>query len=147
MSVRNFLNKKQKKDILTAIKNAEKLTSGEIRLHLEAKCSEDPLERSKIVFQQLKMNETLLHNGVLIYVAVSDRKLAVFGDKGINDVVAVDFWDNVKDEMVKHFNDDTFSDGIIKVIGLVGKKLQDYFPRHDDDIDELADDISINDAD
>lgn len=147
MNVRKFLTKEQKNDILNAIHAAEKLTSGEIRVHLEAKCPGDSLERAKEVFQQLKMHETQLHNGALVYMAISDRKLAVFGDQGINEVVANDYWENVKEEMLKHFKDGAFAEGLCLGIGLIGEKLKEHFPYREDDINELPDDISINDPD
>lgn len=144
MPVRQFLNKKQKDEILEAIISAEKMTSGEIRIHLESKCKTDTLECAKEVFQQLKMHETQLHNGVLIYIAISDKKLAIFGDKGINEVVSDDFWEIVKEEMLEHFHNGVYSKGIIIGINKIGKKLKEYFPYQDDDINELPNDISIN---
>jgi uncharacterized membrane protein len=144
MNVRQFLNKKQKDEILEAIITAEKMTSGEIRLHLESKCKIDTLERAMEVFQQLKMHETRLHNGVLIYIAISDKKLAIFGDKGINEVVSNDFWEIIKEEMLEHFHNGSFSKGIVICINKIGEKLKEYFPYQDDDINELPNDISIN---
>lgn len=147
MNVRKFLNKKQKEEILSAINSAEKLTSGEIRVHLESKCRGDSLERAKEVFQQLKMHETRLRNGALIYLAISDRKLAVFGDQGINEVVAEEYWENVKEEMLKRFKDGAFSEGLSLGISLIGEKLKEHFPYQDNDINELPDDISMKDPD
>jgi len=147
MNVRKFLTNVQKQDILKAIHAAEKLTSGEIRVHLEAKCPGDALERAKDVFQQLEMHETQLHNGVLIYVAITDRKLAIFGDQGIHEVVADDYWENIKEKMLKHFKEGAFAEGISFAIGEIGEKLKEHFPYSEDDINELPDDISIKDTD
>jgi len=147
MNVRKFLTKEQKEDILNAIHAAEKLTSGEIRVHLESKCPGDALERAKEVFQQLKMHETHLHNGALIYLAIADRKLAIFGDQGINEVVADDYWENVKETILKLFKEGTFAEGLCVAIGMIGEKLKEHFPYRDDDINELPDDISIKDTD
>jgi uncharacterized membrane protein len=147
MNVRKFLTKEQKNDILNAIHAAEKLTSGEIRVHLESKCPGEALERAREVFQQLKMHETHLHNGALIYLAITDRKLAIFGDQGIHEVVEDDYWENVKEKMLKRFKEGAFSEGLCIAIGLIGEKLKEHFPYQDDDINELPDDISIKDED
>jgi uncharacterized membrane protein len=144
MRVQKFLTRKQKERILAAIKDAEKQTSGEIRVHLEAKCPGDPLERAKEVFLELKMTESVQRNGVLIYLAVSDKKLAIFGDEGINKVSTQDNWNHIKETMLTKFRDSAFAEGIVSGIGLIGEKLKENFPYQDDDINELPDDISIN---
>lgn len=143
MNIKKFFSKEQKEQIIRAIQEAEKETSGEIRLHLDSKCKGDALERAMVVFQKLKMQETQLRNGTLIYLAVNDRKFAIYGDTGINEAVPDNFWQDVKDDMRNYFKDDKFADGIISGIEQVGQKLKDFFPYQSDDINELPDDISI----
>lgn len=84
--VEDFLTKEEEQQIVAAICMAEKNTSGEIRVHLEKTTSLDPYDRALEVFHELKMDETELQNGVLIYVAVKDRNFVICGDKGINDL-------------------------------------------------------------
>ena len=67
-----------------AIAQAELTTSAELRVHLEDNCKEDPLDRAAYLFEKLEMHKTALRNGVLIYVAFQDRKLAILGDAGIH---------------------------------------------------------------
>lgn len=143
MNIKKFFSKEQKEQIIRAIQEAEKETSGEIRLHLDSKCKGDALERAMVVFQKLKMQETQLRNGTLIYLAVNDRKFAIYGDTGINEAVPDNFWQDVKDDMRNYFKDDKFAAGIIGGIEQVGQKLKDFFPYQSDDINELPDDISI----
>lgn len=143
MNIKKFFSKEQKEQIIRAIQEAEKETSGEIRLHLDSKCKGDALERAMVVFQKLKMQETQLRNGTLIYLAVNDRKFAIYGDTGINEAVPDNFWQDVKDDMRNYFKDDKFAAGIISGIEQVGQKLKDFFPYQSDDINELPDDISI----
>jgi uncharacterized membrane protein len=142
MNVKKFFNESEKKRILAAIKEAETETSGEIRLHLESRCKGDALHRAVAVFDKLKMHDTHLRNGTLIYLAVADRKFAIFGDKGINQVVPDNFWQDVKEEMRKYFAENKFVDGLVTGIGHVGLKLKEYFPYQEDDVNELPDDIS-----
>ena len=72
---------------MAAIQEAEKNTSGEIRVHIEAHTDEDHYEHALKVFAELKMHKTELRNGVLFYVAVNDHKFVILGDQGINDKV------------------------------------------------------------
>src|ERR1700761_9067138 len=89
--------------IRSAIEAAEKHTSGQVRVCIEKNCPEEVLDRAAKYFYQLNMQKTRLRNGVLIYVATVDRKFAIIGDTGINKVVPDNFWDDTKEEMLKHF--------------------------------------------
>ncbi len=142
-SVKNFFSKEEQKQIVAAIQAAEKETSGEIRLHLESHCKGDPLQRAIVLFQKLKMHETKLRNGTLIYLAVKDRKFAIFGDEGINKVVPENFWEDVKEVMREKFTQDNFLEGILEGIQRIGEKLKAFFPYQQDDVNELTDEISM----
>ena len=143
MGISNFFSKADKEKIIQAIKDAERETSGEIRLHLESRCKGDPLERAIKVFEKLKMHHTRLRNGTLIFVATDDRKFAIFGDEGINEIVPDNFWEDVKEEMGQHFAKNEFALGVSRGIFLIGEKLKEFFTYQDDDINELSDDISM----
>ncbi len=138
----NFLSPDDERDVVEAIRNAESATSGEIRVHLERTCPSTPLARAGEVFNLLKMDQTELRNGVLIYVATDDHLFYICGDKAINDVVEPDFWDCTKDVMVKHFKNHDHKQALIDGIQRAGEQLQKYFPRLEGDKDELSNEIS-----
>ena len=92
-----ILNREEDRRVVEAIKQAELNTSGEIKVHIENFCKGNVEKRSLIVFKRLKLNETKLRNGVLIYLSVKDRRFAILGDEGINNVVEDGFWNDVKD--------------------------------------------------
>ena len=140
--VEDFLSKEEEQDIVEAIRVAEKNTSGEIRIHLEKTTLLDPYDRALEVFNDLKMDETELQNGVLIYVAVKDRNFVICGDKGINDVVKDDFWNSTRDVIVSHFKNGNFKQGLIEGITKAGEQLQKYFPYLEGDTNELSNEIS-----
>ena len=129
--------------IVHAIGLAEKQTSGEIRLYVESKCRfVDPLDRAAEVFGQLKMMETADRNAVLVYVAMKDRQLAVFGDKGIHDKVGDEFWNQHIKSILSHFRRDNYAEGLSSMIKEIGDTLHDHFPYNaDTDKNELPDDI------
>lgn len=140
--VEDFLTKQEEQEIVEAIRVAETNTSGEIRVHIEKTTSIAAFDRALEVFHMLKMDNTKLQNGVLIYVAVQDHAFVICGDKGINDAVPNDFWDCTRDVMQQHFKQDHFKQGLVEGIKSVGEKLQHYFPWESDDTDELSNEIS-----
>jgi uncharacterized membrane protein len=141
--VKRFLSEKDEEEIVDAIREAEQKTSGEIRVHIERHTDKDVFDHAVEVFHQLKMDNTKLQNGVLIYLAIDDRNFVILGDKGINDVVPEDFWETTKDLMVSHFKKGNFKQGLIDGILLAGKQLQNHFPWDpDSDVNELPDKIS-----
>jgi uncharacterized membrane protein len=137
-----ILNREEDRRVVEAIKQAELNTSGEIKVHIENHCRGDVEERSLVVFNRLKLNETKLHNGVLIYLAARDHKFAILGDEGINKVVEDGFWNDVKDLMMNHFKESRFADGLEQGIQRCGEKLKNYFPCQSDNTNEIPDDIS-----
>ena len=137
-----ILNREEDHRIVEAIKQAELNTSGEIKVHIENRCKGNVEERSLVIFNKLNLDKTQLRNGVLIYLAVKDRKFAILGDKGINEVVGDGFWNDVKDLMLSHFKEGRFTEGLEQGIQRCGEKLKTYFPYQSDDINEIPDDIS-----
>ncbi|RSK39072.1 TPM domain-containing protein [Mangrovimonas spongiae] len=140
--VEDFLTYQEEQDIIKAIRQAEMNTSGEIRVHIEKTANKDTFQRALEVFHYLKMDNTKQQNGVLIYVAVEDHAFVIYGDKGINDVVPKDFWDDTKNSIQEHFKHGRFKQGLIDGILKAGQELETYFPWHHTDINELPNDIS-----
>ncbi|WP_200975154.1 TPM domain-containing protein [Echinicola sp. 20G] len=139
-----LFTKAEKDQIVAAIKAAELETSGEIQVHLENHCKGEVLDRAADVFAMLKMHKTKLRNGVLFYLAVEDHKLAILGDGGINNVVPDNFWESIKEAMIKHFKKEQFAEGLITGIRMSGEALKEHFPYDGDtDENELSDEISF----
>ncbi|MFT5964857.1 MAG: putative membrane protein [Flavobacterium sp.] len=139
---KDFLTKEEEQEVIEAILIAEKNTSGEIRVHLEKTTDLDTYDRALAVFNELKMDETQLKNGVLIYMAVEDKTFVICGDEGINDVVENDFWDSTRDVMVAHFKNGNFKQGLIDGVLRAGEELKKHFPWSEDDTNELSNEIS-----
>ena len=140
-----LFNSKDQKLIREAIEAAEKQTSGEIRVCVEKKCNQDTLDRATDCFKKLSLDKTAQRNGVLIYIAIDDKKFAILGDTGIHQVVPVDFWHTTKETMRNHFKQNQLIEGIIHGIKMAGEKLEIYFPYLVDDKNELPDDIAFLD--
>jgi uncharacterized membrane protein len=138
-----FFTEEEHSRIITSIKDAEKQTSGEIRLFIEPHSKVEILDRAAFIFQQLGIHNTKNRNGVLFYIAHADRQFAIIGDAGINAVVEDNFWDKIKEEMQKHFAEGKFAEGLIKGIAQSGQALKKYFPLESDDSNELPDEITL----
>lgn len=131
--------------ISQTISDAEKATSGEIRIAIDKYCGGDAFEKATSYFSKLGMDKTSRHNGVLIYLAYVDLKFAIVGDSGINKVVPGDFWETTKVAMKAHFASGNLAQGIIAGVILAGEKLAAFFPSQNDDINELPNDIIFMD--
>ncbi len=138
----DFLTPEEESAIIDAICTAEKNTSGEIRVHIEKTTSLDAYDRAREVFHELKMDETQLKNGVLIYIAVENKSFVICGDKGIDDIVTEDFWDSTKEIMASHFKHGDFKQGLIKGILRAGEELKKHFPWTEGNTNELPNEIS-----
>lgn len=142
-SARDFFSEEQQRAITLAVSEAESKTSGEIRVHIENSFKGEVLDRAAFLFKQLGMDKTEHSNGVLIYLAVKSKKFAIIGDKGIHKVVPENFWDSIKEEMLKDFRENRFDEGLVKAIRSTGDHLKKNFPRLDNDVNELSDEISF----
>lgn len=144
MKASSFFTKEQNAHIRDAISEAEKSTSGEIRVHIESTLKEDVLDRAAWIFRKIGMDKTADRNGVLFYLAINDRKFAVIGDLGINAKVPPDFWNSVKELLERHFKEEKFTEGLAKGILMAGLQLKEFFPYNKNDVDELPNDISFD---
>jgi len=141
--VRSILSAEQEQALVDAITQAELHTSGEIRIHLEKSTGNASSEqRAKQWFGKLEMHKTAEKNGVLFYLAIQDRQLALWAGEGINEKVPANFWQEIIDLMISEFKVGHFSEGLIAGVEKTGKALGEFFPRQDDDVDELSNEIS-----
>ena len=137
-----MLDKQAKKEILNMIEEAEKLTTGEIRVHIKSKCKENVFEEAKKIFHKLKMYKTKERNAVLIFIALNSRKFAILGDKGIHEKVKNEFWNETRDIMHEYFTKNQIKEGIILAVKNVGEKLTRYFPEEKDNKNELSNEVT-----
>ncbi len=141
--VRNFLSETDLEAVRHAITEAEAGTSAEIRVHLDHRCPGEPMARAVAVFERLGMHRTAERHGVLIYVAVVDRKLAVIGDQGIHQRVGEGYWQRLAADVLAHFREERPRDGFLHAVRELGEALRRHFPRSPDDRNELRDEVSI----
>ncbi len=140
--VEDFLTSEEEQRIIKAIQEAEKNTSGEIRVHIEDSTDKKVMDRALEVFYSLQMDKTKLHNGILLYIAVKSKLFAILGDKGIHEKVPKNYWNEENEMVLSYFKEKKYTEGLCKVIQSIGEKLKIYFPYQSDDTNELSDEIS-----
>jgi uncharacterized membrane protein len=140
---KEFFTEAEKRSIIEAISNAERRTSGEVRVFVESRCRYvDAIDRAAEIFFQLKMEKTDDRNAVLVYVAIKDRQLAVFGDEGIHKKVGNEYWNAEVKKMISIFNKENYAKGICQCVTDIGEALHYHFPYDKGtDKNELPDDI------
>lgn len=143
MSASKHITKEDQQAIVAAIVEAEECSSGEIRVHIDEHCKADPLDRAATIFAKLKMHKTELRNGVLFYVAIKDKKLAIIGDVGINSRVPENYWDDIKEAMIPQFASNNLVKGLCDGVRMAGNKLKELFPCQKNDVNELSNEISF----
>jgi uncharacterized membrane protein len=144
---KDFFTHEEKEMVLEAIRVAEQQTSGEIRVYIENHCRYvDPMDRAGEIFFGLKMDHTKDRNGVLLYIAIKDRQLAIIGDEGIHREVGKEFWEKEVHELLTEFNSEHYATGIATVVTEIGEVLRTHFPYDGKtDKNELPDDIVFGD--
>ncbi len=130
--------------MIQAIQEAEKETSGEIRVHLVRKAKRDMEEHAKEIFEKIGMIKTQARNGVLIFFAAEDRQFVILGDAGIHEKVPAGFWQEIAQLMEGYFHKDQFAEGMTEAISRIGRELKCYFSHTDADRNELSDKISYS---
>ena len=140
---KDFFTTEEKQLITEAIQRAEKMTSGEVRVFVEGRCSYmDAIDRAAELFFNLQMQKTEDRNAVLIYIAMTDHQLAVFGDEGIHKKVGNEYWNIEVKKMITNFNRENYAKGISEVVEDIGEALTKHFPYNNNtDKNELPDDI------
>jgi uncharacterized membrane protein len=137
----DFFSEEELKEIVASITEAEKETSGEIRLYIEEGSKDEALDRAAFIFEELEMHKTKLRNGVLFYLAIKHKKFAILGDAGIHKNVPENFWDTIKATVLLSFQKGDFKGGLKQGIQMAGAALKDNFPYEEDDTNELSNDI------
>ena len=141
--VRAFLSDDDLEAVKRAVAEAEGHTSAEIRVHLDHACPGDALQGAIKIFERLGMHKTAHRNGVLVYISVTDRKLAIVGDKGIHERVGEEYWQGLVAGVLERMRQQGPRDGLVHALAEVGRALGHHFPRRPGDKNELSDEVSI----
>jgi uncharacterized membrane protein len=126
-----------------AIGEAEKGTSGQIRVSVSTLFWGDPRRAAERAFDRLGMRSTAERNGVLLFIVPARRRFVVLGDEGIHAKVGQEFWEHVASAMSERFRKGDFTGGIVHGVETVGRELGTHFPHKAGGKNELPDDVDL----
>jgi uncharacterized membrane protein len=129
MHPKHFSKHVQHESIVTAIREAEHKTSGQIRVSISPSHIDDPFAAAQVEFMRLGMNQSPERNGVLIFLAPRSQKFAVIGDEGVHAKCGDEFWRKLADAMAGYFRKSEFTPGIIHGVQKAGELLAKHFSR------------------
>ena len=143
-----FLNDDELLRISSAIKEMEKISSGEIVVSIKEK--RGLLQKRKTVkqlaieeFRRLGINKTRDKTGILLYILLKDREFHVFADDGIHSIVGDTTWEEIKDLLLQFFRDGEFCQGIVAAVSRIGAVLSAHFPIKPDDTNEISNRVIV----
>lgn len=129
--------------VKAAIVEAERLTTGEIRVSVSTFFWGDVRKTAERSFERLGMTATARRNGVLFFLVPFRRKFVVLGDEGIHEKVGQEFWDAVTAAVADRFRKGDFTGGLVLGVAEAGRVLALHFPREDANPNELSDDVDF----
>ena len=139
---REFFTAEEQRRMVDAIQNAEKNTSGEVRVFVEGKCSYvNAVDRAQEIFFKLQMDKTKDRNAVLLYMAIDDHQLALFADEGIYQRLGADYWNKEVQTILSSFTKHDILGGICRGVTDIGDALKEQFPYETADRNEIPDEI------
>jgi uncharacterized membrane protein len=129
MHPKKFINQLPHDTLVEAICDAEKKTSGQIRVLISHKSVADPVAAAQKEFARLGLAKSPERNGVLIFVTPRSRKFAVIGDAGVHAKCGDIFWQELAQAMTDYFRKSEFTEGIAHGVRKAGELLAEHFPR------------------
>jgi len=147
--IQNFLNQQEVAAVNNAVAEAEKKTSGEIKI-LVVKSSADFLgksadqradARADYEFFDLGLDHTRDNTGILIMISLAERRVVVRASSTIDQFYDQSTWQTVVDVALKGIRNDDSASGICNAVQMCGEILSNHFPRQPDDVNEIPDEI------
>jgi uncharacterized membrane protein len=143
-----YFSKSDLAKISATIGELERRTSGEIRVSVvrRRRWNERSLTVEELAtrdFLHLGMDKTKDATGVLLFLLLSERRFRIVADRGINERVAQETWDEMAGILTTHFRDGHYLGGVLETLRRVGAVLERHFPRQSDDTNELPNTVDV----
>jgi uncharacterized membrane protein len=125
---KDFLARLDVTALEAAIREAERSTTGEIRVAVLPRVRGGLARAVKPAAERLGMTRTTDRNGVLILVDPARRAFLVWGDTAIHERVGEAFWKDVAAAIEERFRAGDFTGGLVRGIETAGRALAGHFP-------------------
>ncbi|MFY0572723.1 TPM domain-containing protein [Archangium lansingense] len=140
--VKRVLTPQEEARLVEAIRRAEQGNRGEVLVHVERRCvGGNALARAMSLFEKL-VRQTAADTGVILYVAVEDRKVAVFAGRGVHGAAMPGFWESVVEAVADGFKRGEPESGLEAAVERIGGLLRTVIPGEDVAGNELPDRVS-----
>jgi uncharacterized membrane protein len=141
---RGLLRAIDQQRVQQAIREAERQTSGELRVSVSRFFWGDVRKVADRAFGRLGMTATAQRNGILFFIVPSRRRFVILGDEGIHAKVGQEFWEKAAAAVSERFREGDFTTGLVHGIQMVGEQLAHHFPYDSaTDTNELPDDVDF----
>ena len=121
--------------LMRRVAASERRHSGEIRICVEAGLPVSYLwrnaparERAITLFGKLRVWDTELNNGVLIYLLLADHAIEIVADRGLNQRVTEAQWKAMVDNLGAAIRAGNYEDGLTQALEEVSAVLVQHFP-------------------
>jgi uncharacterized membrane protein len=138
---KTFLERIDRGAIEAATREAEKKTTGEIRVSILPGIPGALDVIARKVADRLRMTATKERNGVLILVVPAKRKFIVWGDQAIHEKAGPEFFAVTAGAISERFRTGDFTGGLLHGIETVGRELATHFPAKGPHDDQLPNDV------
>lgn len=129
MKTKHLFRELDHERITAAIVEAEKHTTGEIRVYMSHRKVHDPRHAAAHQFVKMGLDKTKHRNAVLIFIAPESQNFAVIGDEAVHAKCGEAFWEDVVTAMRDYFRQGKFTEGMVHGISTAGKLLAEHFPH------------------
>ena len=143
--LRSQLSEEDLDRIASATQEAERETSGELRVHVVARLLplENARKRAIREFFRLGVDRTKDGSGVLLFLAVRSGRFEIVADQAINEKVGHEAWNEIAVEITSHIRENSIGDGLEHGVRRIGSFLAQHFPIQPDDVNELPDEVTF----
>jgi len=136
-----FLTDEEEALLVEEIRKQEARTSAEIRVCVTDKLIFRPQRYAWRLFDSIGMSETRERNAALIVMMPRVKKIVVIGDSALHDIVGDVYWKSAVSAMVREMHSSGPLNAIREGLQRLGDTLAIHWPRREDDINELPDEI------
>lgn len=102
-------------------------------------------EAALFSFYESGLNRTKDKTGILIFISLLEKEVCILGDKGINDKLPQDHWEESVKKIVQGIKKGEATKAVIDVVNNNISVLEKHFPAKPDNFDEIPNDVIIKD--
>lgn len=113
-----------------------------IRLFLPKELLQEEVHEAALAsFVRHGLHHTEGRTGILIFISALEHRVEILADQGIHLKMGEGYWKEEVAKIVTGISKGRASEAIVQVVGEIGEKLSEHFPRAQADRNELSDEL------